>query len=431
MKKENMTHKFLTGLLICLCVVCIQSYPAKASNTKSLVQEPTYKVLNQKTKSEMRGVWISYLEFLSAKTSNMTYSQFKSYINTMFTKCKNDRMNTVIVQVRPCGDALYPSSYFPWSSYISGTQGKNPGYDPLKYMVSAAHKRGLKFYAWINPYRVSMSGVTNSKYLSSGNQARKWRNSSYSSVKRNVLTYNGQMYYNPSKTAVQRLIVNGVKEIVKKYSVNGIIFDDYFYPNLGNSYQSNFDALEYKEYKSYCQEHDTSPTGIITWRRNKVNTLLKKVHSAIKNIDSSVRFGVSPQGNISNLESSTANYCDVKTWLKSTSYIDFVSPQIYWSTTNKTSPYKKVLNQWISLRGDSSVSIYASIAAYKAGLSKSEASALLPADTQWATSRTNLQRQVAYGRSTGKVDGFIIYRYDNMVSSKASSEMKNLIRILK
>lgn len=502
MRKNSIKNIVLTGLLLCIYVLCLQVHPVKAaSDTKAPVLKPTYKVLNQKaivylngsdsgsglayakyikgtlansssakwntkakeitgTKSfkvtssgnysillsdkagnktvkkinvklEMRAVWISYLEFLSNKADSMTYSQFKSYINTMFTKCKNDGMNTVIVQVRPCGDALYNSAYFPWSSYISGIQGKNPGYDPLSYMVTAAHNRGLRFFAWINPYRVSMSGVTNTKYLSLDNQARKWRNSLYSSIKRNVLTYNGQMYYNPSKTAVQTLIVNGVKEIVKKYNVEGIIFDDYFYPSLGSSYQSNFDATEYKEYKSYCEQHDASYVGIVTWRRNKVNTLLKKVHTAIKNIDSSVCFGISPQGNISNLESSTANYCDVNTWLKSTSYVDFISPQIYWSTTNKTSPYKKVLNQWISLRGNSNVNIYASIAAYKAGISKSEASAFSPADMQWATSRTNLQRQVTYGRSTGKVDGFMVYRYDNMVSSKASSEMKNLISILK
>lgn len=378
---------------------------------------------------ELKAVWISYLEYTSAGVSEMTQAQFQTYINKMFDKCVDMAMNTVIVQVRPSGDALYQSSYFPWSSYVSGKQGTSPGYDPLAYMVGAAHSRGLSFNAWINPYRVSATS-TSVGNLSVNNQARKWRASNSSNIKRNVLTYNGQLYYNPSKSDVRTLIVNGVKEIVKNYDVEGIVFDDYFYPNLGTKYKTNFDYTEYKQYKAACQLDQTTAKSIVNWRRSNVNALLKRVKSAIKSIDSSVEFGVSPQGNLANLSSVSANYCDVSTWMNATSYIDFIAPQIYWSTANSVSPYEKVVNQWLDKRTSNKTKIYVAIAVYKAGLTKKEANALSPADLRWYSTKANLKEQVSIGRETGEVDGFMFYRYDNMVSSKASTEMKNLLSIL-
>lgn len=378
---------------------------------------------------ELKAVWISYLEYASAGVQDMTEVQFKSYISTVFENCKNKNLNTVIVQVRPSGDALYPSSYFPWSQYLTGTQGNHPGYDPMACMITEAHKRGLSFYAWINPYRVSASS-TSIQTLSEDNQARIWRSSSDSNAKRNVLTYNGQLYYNPAKSEVRTLIVNGVKEIVKKYDVEGIVFDDYFYPNLGSKYASNFDYTEYKAYKLECEEKQMTPKSIVEWRRSNVNALLKRVKTAIKSLDKAVEFGVSPQGNISNLTSTSANYCDITTWLNSSCYVDFVSPQIYWSTTNSVSPYETVVKQWINLRKSNDVKLYLSLAVYKAGITKKEANALSPADLEWYTSDTNLKRQVQFGRKTSFIDGFMFYRYDNMCSTKAKSEIDNLLSIL-
>ncbi|SFR97292.1 glycoside hydrolase family 10 protein [Anaeromicropila populeti] len=381
-------------------------------------------------KLEINAVWISYLEFASAKISSMSELEFHEYVDNMFEQCLNMKMNTVIVQVRPFGDALYESSYFPWSSYISGEQGVSPSFDPLEYMIEAAHSRGLDFYAWVNPYRVAAANVTDIKTLSSNNQARIWRESSSTDKKRNVLTYNKQMYYNPAKAEVRTLIVNGIREIVKNYDVEGIIFDDYFYPSLGSSYKTIFDYAEYKSYKSECESKGTTQKSIETWRRNNVNILLKRVQSAIKSIDDTVKFGISPQGNLNNLRANDKNYCDIDTWMSSTSYIDFISPQIYWSFTNSAAPFADMLDSWIQARTNEKVSIFVSLSAYKAGLSKAEASALSPADLEWYSSRNVLKRQVEYGRETGVVDGYMYFRFDNMVSSKASKEINNLVNIL-
>lgn len=379
--------------------------------------------------SELKGVWISYLEFLSAGVNTMSKTEFHNYIDTMFNQCKSMGMNTVIVQIRPSSDAMYPSKYFPWSSYVSGKQGKSLNYDPTAYMVSAAHKRGLKFYAWINPYRV-LAVSTDIKKLSADNQARKWRLSKQRADRRNVLTFNNQLYYNPSKKEVRTLIVNGVKEVVKNYNINGVIFDDYFYPNLGSSYKTNFDYPEYKQYKLQCKENGISPKSIENWRRSNVSGLLMRVKTAIKSIDKKVVFGVSPQGSISNLKLVNANYCDVAKWMSSDSYLDFICPQIYWSTTNPAAPFKEVLNEWIDLRKTKKVKLYVALSVYKAGLTKKEAQALSPADLRWYKVDTNLKEQVLYARQMKQVTGFMFYRYDNMISSKASKEMKNVQSIL-
>ncbi|MDE7423594.1 MAG: family 10 glycosylhydrolase [Lachnospiraceae bacterium] len=378
--------------------------------------------------NEMRAVWISYLEFSGAKMSNMSKNSFQSYINKLFTNTKNLGLNTVIVQVRPMGDALYASSYFPWSTYASGKQGKSPGYDPLAYMVKAAHNRGLKIHAWLNPYRVTITG-TNVKALSSNNQARKWRSSSSSSKKRNVLTFNGALYYNPAKSDVQNLIVNGVKEIVQNYDVDGIHFDDYFYPTLGNKYKSNFDAKEYKSYVKRCKQQKKNAKSIVSWRRSNINNLIKKVYKGIKSVDKDVEFGVSPAGNISNLYASDRYYVDVKTWMKSSDYVDYICPQIYWSFTHSICPYTNTVKQWAALKKNNKVDLYIGLAAYRAGISKTEARAI--GDTGWTKSKQELKKQVVAGRKVNKVDGFVFYRYDNLFSSKLKQERTNLKKVLK
>lgn len=434
--------KYIKGTLTDPASAKWDTKATKLSNVKSFTveSEGNYSILladkagNKIVKKisvvlELKGAWISYLEYCSAGVSKMEEVQFKSYVDNMFENCVNMGMNAVFVQVRPSGDALYPSSYFPWSQYISGKQGKNPGYNPMEYMITSAHKRGLAFYAWVNPYRISGTSTSVSA-LSEDNQAKKWRSSSSSSVKRNVLTYNNQLYYNPASSSVRTLIVNGIKEIVQKYEVEGIVFDDYFYPNLGANYKKNFDYTEYKNYKAQCEKNGTAADDIVTWRRSNVNALLKRVKKTIQSVDSSIEFGVSPQGNISNLNSVCANYCDIQTWLSSTDYIDFISPQIYWSTSNSASPYSKVVEQWLALRKKNVVKMYVSVAVYKAGLTKKEANALLPADLEWCRSDTNLKRQVIFGRKTGKVDGYMFYRYDNMISAKAKKEMNQLLSIL-
>lgn len=368
--------------------------------------------------TEMKAMWISYLEY---GTGAKTEAQFTQKLNTMFDNCVSYGMNTVIVQVRPFSDAMYESSYFPWSKYASGTFGTNPGYDPLKIMVELAHQKGLKIQAWVNPYRVTL-GSTSVSSLPDGHPAKKWRNNSSETVQRRVLSYGGNLYYNPSCAAVRTLIVNGVKEIVQNYDVDGIHFDDYFYPNLGTDYKTNFDGTEYDAYVEKCEENGTTPKTIVQWRRGNVNTLVKKVYAAVKEIAPSVEFGISPAGNINNLLSSSAYYVNVKTWMANSEYVDYICPQIYWSFQNSTCPYAETVNKWAALKTSDSVKLYIGIAVYRAGSD---------VEKEWANSDNVLKRQIEYGRSVADVSGFAFYRYDSFLASACQAELANLLPILK
>lgn len=356
---------------------------------------------------ELHAMWISYIEFQAYLDSySQNQKSFTKFIGHLYDKCVSNHMNAVIVHVRPFGDAIYNSSYFPWSKYISGKQGKNPGFDPLPIMISEAHKRNLEFHAWLNPYRVSFD--TSYSKLASDNPAVKWHNSS--SQKRNVLSYGGKLYYNPSKPEVRELIINGVKEIVQKYDVDGIHFDDYFYPSFTSSNVTTaFDATEYNAYKKEQKAAGKSYKSIYNWRRDNVNQLVSGVYQAVKSIKPTVEFGISPAGNIDNLKSNTSYYVDIDTWLNKAGYVDYIMPQIYWGFTHKTAAYDKVLDRWAKLNSAGIVDLHIGIGVYKVGMAKSSSYSDWK---EWQQDSDLLAKQITYARNSGKVKGFAFFSYE-------------------
>lgn len=376
---------------------------------------------------EFNAVWISYLEFndrlkdpVTGKTG-FTKERFYFVIDEMFDNVVKLNMDAVVVHVRPFGDAMYPSKYFPWSKYISGTQGKNPGFDPLKYMVKAAHKRGLEFHAWINPYRIS-SNSTDVKLLSKDYKARKILTNNNKEDDRKVLSYGGSLYYNPADLWVQSHIRNGIKEIVQNYDVDGIHFDDYFYPTLGSYYKKNFDYLEYEEYAAWCKENDVEANSIADWRRDNVNNLIKKTYKNIKDIDKTVEFGISPGGFLDYLLMDDRYYCDVETWLSKPGYIDYICPQLYWSFSHSKFPYDKTLDRWLALRTNPDVKMYVGLATYKSGSSE---------EAEWKKEPKTLMKMVEYGRKTGEVDGYLHFRYDYFYKKTTKKGVEYLLQLLK
>ncbi len=347
---------------------------------------------------EFKAVWISYLE-LQSYTQNSDHSEkaFTEFIDHIYDKTVEDGMNAVIVHVRPMGDALYPSKYFPWSKYLTGTQGKNPGFNPLKIMIEEAHERGLEFHAWINPYRVSTTDSYDE--LSADNPAKKWHNSSKSEEQRNVLSYNGALYYNPAKEDVQNLILNGVKEIVQDYDVDAIHFDDYFYPEFtSDNVLTDFDAKEYTGKKTV--------TDIANWRRNNVSTLIKNIYSAIDSIDQNVEFGISPAGYIDNLTSEYSYYVDIEKWLSQEGYIDYVIPQIYWGFTHKTAPFDKMVSEWSTLNKKNIVKLYIGIGTYRVGEEDSNHTN----QSEWLDTSL-MKKQISNARQNSRVKGFAFFSY--------------------
>lgn len=371
---------------------------------------------------EYKAFWFSYYDYTAyrAKYKKRNATTFKKYFTQAVKKGKSLGMNCIIVHVRPFGDAMYKSKYFPWSKCISGKQGKNPGYDPLKIMTQVAHANGMKIEAWINPYRVA-SGSTNYKKLSTKNPARKWHNKK--KTRRNVLAYKGSLYYNPAKAQVRNLIVNGVKEIVENYDVDGIHMDDYFYPAFSSSnVNSAFDAKEYR-----ASTMAKGKQNIVSFRREQVNMLVKAIHRAVKSIDSSVTFGISPAGNIDNLTSRYSYYVDINKWLNSSDYVDYICPQIYWGFKHPYAKFDRVTNRWMNAAKSKKVKVYIGIAVYRAGHNIGAGSA---ERREWRTDANILKKQVQYARKKG-CDGFAFFDYQDLKSKKSAKAVKQLKKVLK
>ncbi len=371
------------------------------------------------TTEEFRAVWISYLEF---KTTGYTEKQFKAHIETMFNEVAAMNMNAVVVHVRPFGDAMYDSDYFPWSRYVSGTQGKDPGFDPLEIMVEEAHKRGLEFHAWLNPYRITSSS-TDVYDLSEDNPARIYRTDNRVRNDRNVLTYSGKLYYNPASEEVQTLIINGIKEIVENYDVDGIHFDDYFYPSLGKNFTKNFDAPEYEFYKQQQISKKQDYMSIADWRRENVNNLVRNIYSSIKDINPDVVFGISPGGFMDALKADDKYYVDFETWLGYDGYIDYLCPQLYWSNDHATYPFNEILDRFANAAKNPDVKLYVGIAAYKSGL-KTEG-------TAWYKDKNVLRDMIRYSRNKDEVDGFILYSYQYLISKREHKAIINMLKEFK
>ena len=264
-----------------LAITVLTAATLNASNIIVGSNNNAAKVSNQKvTKNkELRGVWVasvSNIDWPSKK--GLSVDQQKREFLTILDNVKKWNMNAVFVQVKPASDAFYPSKYSPWSEYLTGTQGINPGYDPLKFMVEEAHKRGIEFHAWFNPYRLSTSGSRDR--LSSDNIGRKkpeW-----------TVAYGGQLYLNPGIPEVNDYVVNSIVEVVKNYDIDGVHMDDYFYPYKVKN-QEYPDSAQFKKYGSKF-------SSIGDWRRNNVNTLIEKLHNSIKKEKENVEFGISPFG---------------------------------------------------------------------------------------------------------------------------------------
>ncbi|MDP4120317.1 MAG: family 10 glycosylhydrolase [Bacillota bacterium] len=362
--------------------------------------------LNVSHKGEMLAVWVPYMT-LSLENGTQSEAAFKSKFDNIISVAKKSGMNTLIVQIRPFADALYPSKYFPWSHILTGTQGQDPGYDPLKIMVQDTHAAGLEFHAWVNPLRISSNGTP--KTLSKNNQyyTLKKENSDY------VLSYNNSYYLNPAYPEVRKLIIDDIREIVSKYSVDGIQFDDYFYPTQ----DSGFDQVSYQKYTSSLSDN-ANPLSQPNWRTNNINALISGVYSAVHIANKNAVFGISPEGNMSNDISAGA---DVYSWSKDSGYIDYICPQVYVNFDSSVLPYGSAVDDWRKLVTCKNVKLYIGLAVYKAGSDADSGS--------WKKSDNIIEKEIEFAR-TKKVDGFMLYSWDYLQNSQTAQEMKNVMKVL-
>ncbi|TQQ83956.1 cell surface protein [Peptacetobacter hominis] len=357
--------------------------------------------------NEMRAAWVSTVYNLDWPKTKNNASKQKQELTQMMDKLKGCGINTIILQVRPESDALYKSSINPWSKYLTGTQGKDPGYDPLSYAVSEAHKRGMEIHAWFNPYRVTTSG-TDLSALASSNPARK--NPSW------VIKYNNKLYYDPGNPAVIDYLVKTVTEVAKNYDVDGVHFDDYFYPS------SSFpDDATYKKYGNGMSKAD--------WRRENVNTLLREVKSSVKSVNPDCQFGVSPFGiwrnksdscptgsDTKGSESYSSMYADSRTWIRK-GYIDYIAPQLYWPMGYSVADYTKLVKWWANEVKGYNVKLYIGQGIYKQGQS----------DYSGQNIAKEIKKQINENRKYDTVSGSIYFSAKDILNkSQIYNDLKSM-----
>lgn len=408
--KNKKIVPIIVSVIAMLTVICISSFtrekPPKKQNDIDNIAALSSKATTDTPESdeEMRGVWVSYMELSMENESSKTQKAFEDKFTEIAQKCRESGFNTLIVQVRPFCDALYKSSYFPWSHILTGTQGVNPQYDALQIMCDICKENNLKIHAWINPYRVS-SNETPSK-LSDNNPYIK-------NPEIAIKTDNG-IFLDPSNETAQQLISDGVKEIAENYDVDGIQFDDYFYPTEDES----FDKKQYEAYiEKYGKENSMS---LDNWRMQNVNTLICKVYRTIKSVDLSVEFGISPQGNIDNND---GLYADVKSWCTCKGFADYICPQIYFSLENPALTFEDCLDSWTSLDFDENVKLYVGLGGYKAGNGEYD-------EETWLLSDSILADEYGILRNNKSVRGFMLYSYNSLEDDTAKKEINNLINAL-
>lgn len=368
---------------------------------------------------ELKGVWISYLIWNQLPKEQ---GAFQAAVDQMFDNCRSWGMNAVFVHVRSHGDAMYQSYIFPWSKFSGG----NPGYDPLAYMIESAHTRGLKFHAWINPYRIT-GYLMSWDDVSPDSPAKKWLADGDSSNDRYVLSHDNAYYYNPSIEEVKRLVVDGVMEVVRGYNIDGIHFDDYFYPALDDQSESRwFDKPEYMA--------SGSGDTIVQWRRNQVSDLIRRVYQAIKTEKPQVQFGISPQGYVEHLKSDSNLFVDIDWWMSQDGFMDYIMPQLYWGFETKTAsgeaaPYafEQNLNTWIELKRRGNVTLYLGLGLYKAGADVKDYNEV----SEWLRRDDIISREVSAGRKSGEVGGYCFYSYDSFLQPVAQREVEHLLPLLR
>ena len=304
----------LAALFAALCLALAGCAPGAAPGSSAPLPgssadvQPSAAASAKPAGEEYRAVWISYLEWQSADFSSE--AAFRAQMGGWFDQYAAMGLNTVLAQVRPFGDALYPSAIFPWSSVCTGTQGCDPGFDPLAVLVEEAHARGLRLEAWLNPYRLALNDTVPGAFSADSLAAAhpEW-----------VKQAAGGQYLDPSRPDVRDCIAAGVQEILDGYAVDGIHLDDYFYPTTDEA----FDAAEYAAADTDLSLED--------WRRDNVNALVRQLYQLVHaggRTAGAVPLGISPQGNNDN--NYAQQYSDAALWLSTPGYIDYAMPQVYW-----------------------------------------------------------------------------------------------------
>ncbi len=290
-----------------------------------------YTVLNY---DDIKAIWISQFDMMDIYCSDgvqRSRTVYTNYVTRVLNNVVSQGLNTVILQMRPNADSMYPSDYYPMSRYVVGKYGAEAAYDPVEIFIELAHERNLSVQAWINPMRAMKTAEI--KSVNDRYPIKKWYLDSSKKINYLYAHTNGYYYLNPAYEEVRSLIIEGARELVTKYDVDGLHMDDYFYPTTAPAY----DSRAYSEYKK-----NGGDMSLGDWRREQVNILVRGLYSMVKEVDPDILFGISPAGNFDKTYGEM--YADIYEWCATPGYIDYICPQAYFGFEHSTYDYVKVVN---------------------------------------------------------------------------------------
>lgn len=350
---------------------------------------------DRKINKDLKGVWVSTVLNLDfPKNKGYNPEMQKREIDQIVKNVKSWGFNAIFFQVKPASDVFYNSSKLPWSSYLTGVEGKNPGYDPLEYFIQKSHENGIELHAWINPYRVSMSNDLSK--LAPNNFAR--LHPEY------VYEYGGKLYLNPAKKEVVKYLYEVIEEIVLNYDVDGIHLDDYFYPYPDYGKLPNFDKSSFNQ-SGFMDLGD--------FRRENVNDLIKNLSVSIHKLKPNISFGISPFGiwrnskndingsNTNGLQSYDSLYADSIKWM-SNSWVDYIAPQIYWGIGHSAADYYELVNWWSDMARKTNTVLYVGEGLYKYR------------QNNW--DKSEIRRHKELRDRNSNINGFIVFRYETLLN---------------
>lgn len=345
--------------------------------------------------NRMRGMWLATVSNRDWPTRpGLTAAQQRAELRAHLDVAVERKLNAVFFQVRPTADALWPSPYEPWSEYLSGTQGQDPGWDPLGTAVEEAHARGLELHAWFNPYRVA--NHTDPSRLVASHPARRhpdW-----------VVPYGGKLYYNPGLPEVRSFVRDAMLDAVRRYRVDGVHFDDYFYPYPVAGQTFDDDAA--------FAAHGGGFPARAAWRRDNIDKLILETAAGIRAARPAARFGVSPFGVWRNAATDARGsdtragvqtyddlYADTRKWVRE-GWIDYLCPQVYWNIGFPAADYAELVPWWSAVAKGTGVELYVGEALYKAGD---------PAQPEAWQDTAELSRHLTFAAEYPEVTGHVFF----------------------
>lgn len=364
----------------------------------------------------VRGVWVSNVANIDTPIMKDIES-YKEYLVKMIENIASYNINLMVFQVRPLSDAYYKSKLNPWSRYITGTEGKDPGFDVLKFVIEEAKKYGIEVHAWMNPYRVSQRSLddlkmTKEEYLNTLDDLN--------FAKRNpndtILDGQNKIILKPSSSIVNEFIKETVKEIITNYDVTGVHIDDYFYPYAKVPYE--------QEEQDYLEKKGNTDLTLDDFRRQNVDKMIEEIHQVIKECEKDMRkvlFGISPFGIYRNHQSIDPNgweygslqsphvcqcysdlYSDVYKWMEE-GWIDYVVPQVYFPFERKDVNYHDLTKWWVETAKRTNTILYIGQGLYQMGV-----------NNMWRNP-LEIDYQLRFNQQFANISGTVFFTYKDLV----------------